>query len=310
MPMVWLMCGFAYDSGGKWLEKDFVVAVISTYPFWIFPLNFIVLLVYRIVRVKYIAWLAYLLPIPFTYAGLDYIGSHVFGSDCYNPNDPRIFYYTPAKDIVDAMMKEDTLTVKKILQVSPQLAYYVEEYHKESLFFFAFWHGKYASVRTMIRMGVSPDICDARDKVLLEHLVTDSVSEKNIYMIKWLIDNGADVNVNARDYAEAKSYTGEGITPLQTLCIMGEDSPELAALLVEHGAEVNVARRRDNEVITALEDAAYFHKYKLVIYLLQHGARRSLRARDYLNHPDEVTPTVLKAWKLINGEPIDSMEEK
>jgi ankyrin repeat protein len=118
------------------------------------------------------------------------------------------------------------------------------------------------------------------------------------------------VNVNARDYVETKSYSGKGITPLQRLCISGEDSPELAALLVEHGAEVNVARRRDNEVITALEDAAYFHKYKLVIYLLQHGARRSLRARDYLNHPDEVTPTVLKAWKLINGEPIDSMEEK
>ena len=312
MPVVWLMCCFAYDSGGISLKKDFIVAVVCSYPLWIIPLNAIVLLVYRLVRVKYVALLAYLLPIPITYAGLNYIDSHVFGSDCYNSDDPRIFHYTPAKELVDAIMKEDTVTVGKIMKKSPELAKYEVEYHEITVFSFAFEHGKYASVRMMIRMGVSPNTIVGKrylQEMLLHSLVSDSLSNKNLYMIKWLIDNGADVNARLNHYGKVRKL-GD-FTPLHSLCFHGGDYPQIAALLVENGADVNAIRiDYEGKEATPLDDAARRDHPKLAIYLLTHGVKRTPSARYYLNHPKEATPDAKKAWELYNAEQVDSIGNK
>ena len=312
MPVVWLTCMFAYDSGGISLKKNFVVAVVCSYPLWIMPLNVIILLVYRLVRVKYVALLVYLLPIPITYAGLNYIDSHVFGSDCYDNDDPRIFHYTPAKELVDAIMKEDTVSVGKIMKKSPELARYVVEYHERTVFDFAFMREKYASVRMMIRMGVSPNtIVGERyfPSMLLNSLVSDSLSNKNLYMIKWLIDNGADVNAQLNHYDKVQEW-GD-FTPLHSLCLHGGDYPQIAALLVENGADVNAIRiDKKGKEVTPLDDAARNNCPKLAIYLLTHGAKRTPSARYDLNHPREATRDALKAWELYNAEQADSIGNK
>ena len=298
MPLIWLTCMFAYDSGGKSLKKDFVVAVICSYPLWIIPLNAIVLLVYR------------LLPIPITYAGLNYIDNHVFGSDCYNSYDPRIFHYTPAKELVDAIMKEDTVTIGKIMKKSPELAKYEVEYHEITVFSFACKLEKYASVRMMIRMGVSPNLVIGENvfqEMLLNKLLSKPLSKKNLYMIKWLIENGADVNAQLNHYDKVQKF-GD-FTPLHTLCLHGGDYPQIAALLVENGADVNAIRiDYEGEETTPLDDAARSNFPKLAIYLLTHGAKRTPSARYYLNHPKEATPDAWKAWELYNSEQVDSIE--
>ena len=309
MPIVWLMCCFAYDSGGISLKKDFVVAVVCTYPLWIIPLNVIVLLVYRFVRVKYVALLAYLLPIPITYAGLNYIDSHVFGSDCYNSYDPRIFHYTPAKELVDAIMKEDTVTVGKIMKKSPELAKYEVECHEITVFGFAFNREKYASVRMMIRMGVSPNTVVGSmsfKNLPLHSLASEPLSKKNLYMIKWLIDNGADVNARLNHYDKVRKF-GD-FTPLHSLCLHGGDYPQIAALLVEKGADVNAIRiDYESKEATPLDDAARNNCPKLAIYLLTHGAKRTPSARYFLSHPQEATPDARRAWELYNAEQVDSI---
>ena len=284
-PFVWLMCGFAYDSpGGLNLQRDFFVAVFASYPIWLNVLTAFVWLVYRLVKNKYIALSVYLLPIPLAWAGSYYIDHAKLPSNLCHSDDPRIYYYTPARDIAEAIMNDDTLTIRKIAKASPRLVNYVEAYHKQPLLFFAYDNKKYASVRELIRNGVNPNTFDPVDGECLLHKLTAAdereythgtklISEDALALFGWLLKNGADVNAKVIKTVE---WSRGGFTPIQCLCEDGVDSQEMARMLIDNGANLNVKRWDDyyKKDFSLLADAFRSVNLNVAIELLQNGVER------------------------------------
>lgn len=88
----------------------------------------------------------------------------------------------------------------------------------------------------------------------------------NCYIIKLLVENGADVNAAPKD----------GFTPLIKTAYYGHF--DIAKLLVENGANVNAASKWDG--FTPLTNAAYNGHFDVVKLLLENGANVNAATED------------------------------
>ena len=81
--------------------------------------------------------------------------------------------------------------------------------------------------------------------------------EVNIYIIKYLIEHGANINKEDR----------KGETPLFNVCRNGNEI--IVKYLVKHGADVNKENKYGK---TPLFDACFSGNEKIVKYIVEHGA--------------------------------------
>jgi cytohesin len=96
-----------------------------------------------------------------------------------------------------------------------------------------------------------------------------AVAMDRIEMVKSFLDKGCDPDVRSAE----KNSGLEGETALLSAAFWGR--PEIAAMLIEHGASVNAKAKGD---VTPLHEAARMRQVEIIEQLLQHGA--NVNAKD------------------------------
>ncbi|HUO32151.1 MAG TPA: ankyrin repeat domain-containing protein [Bryobacteraceae bacterium] len=96
---------------------------------------------------------------------------------------------------------------------------------------------------------------------------------------RFLLEHGADANAPSRDSFLQIRPLGCAVATADVPNPSDDEDTvlELVRVLVAHGADVN-GRRRDG--LTALHSAAYRGHLRVMAYLLEHGADRTLRGYD------------------------------
>jgi ankyrin repeat protein len=95
------------------------------------------------------------------------------------------------------------------------------------------------------------------NNILSDNLIINA-HNNNIGIVKYLIENGVDINIKGK-------FTGK--TALMFAAQIG--SLNMVKYLVEHGADINL---QDLNGDTALKIAAYYDKFEIIKYLVEHGA--------------------------------------
>jgi len=301
-PFVYFISIFAYDCGTDYYLKRYIVGIVVTYPIWILPLNYLALWIYRKSNSHIAGFGTYLIPIAFILAGCTYYYNGALPTYMYYKDDHRLFWNTPASGLADAIIADDTVMIHEILIQTPELVNYSESCHGQSMLFYAFDRGSFASIRQLIRMGAMVNERNKYGESLLHCLCEGKMPSENssIYksmpdtylrLISWLLEHGADVNMPNTN----------GFTPLQTLCLHGPDSPIALSLLIEQGAQTDV-RRLNHEDLEAspLADAIYFKKLQIATELIQSGVERDSIAARYLEWSKDDNQDWYKVWQIFH----------
>jgi len=129
-------------------------------------------------------------------------------------------------------------------------------------------------VERLLRAGISPEEKDREGRTAIINAAIDANEE----IVKALIAAGADLNAQDRNGYTALHFAGQRYRP------------EIAGLLLKHGAEVD---RRDAYGNTPLWRAVFESKGRgdLIRLLLEHGADRNL-ANDSGVSPVQLADTI------------------
>lgn len=152
--------------------------------------------------------------------------------------------------------------------------------------------------KLLIRKGAQPDLPESNGRTPLIHIcekigsilfLNDESTARQLEMVTFLIENGADVNYN----------DAEGLTPLLSAC-RGE-RVDLARLLIEKGSDVDKGDRAD---VTPLMYACRDGHSALVYLLIQKGARINRKDRygaTALKHAHRADRTEIMAYIIKKG---------
>jgi ankyrin repeat protein len=95
----------------------------------------------------------------------------------------------------------------------------------------------------------------------------------NVEMVKYLVDNGADVNLHKKDGYSPLLYCGltigDGFGPYDK----DEEKYQIAKYLVEHGADINYRGKRNRYYSLPITISDAIYKSKMCEYLLKQGAK-------------------------------------
>lgn len=179
-------------------------------------------------------------------------------------NDFRLFQETPAWDLAKAVEDEDEEGICRILKENPQLANYQTPRYGVSLLHLAVAHNKMKSIECLLKAGANVNIRDKEygETPLNLACYNGYSKDKSIKIIKYLIRNGAEINV-----AEVTDSTDMPSSPLMSACFDG--FMEAVILLIDNGADVNYIM---NGEYTALGESLMVNHYKIAYYLLLHNA--------------------------------------
>lgn len=197
-----------------------------------------------------------------------------------------------------ALEKNDTVTVRELLQLNSGLATKTEStYSDKTPIQIAVKKGNRPIVQLLLEHGANVNVgtsysgmdtplwmaYEANDlgmaRLLLEngasvskltYAVLSSAGKGNKPFLQLFLQYGADVDQRESD---------TGFTALHRVCISDTSSAAIATLLISHGADINATSKGFNE--TPLHIAAYHGKLDIIELLIKHGAR--VNARDHIN---------------------------
>lgn len=186
---------------------------------------------------------------------------------------------TATEEIEEIIRTKANNKLEEILQAAPEVANGVTSQGTSYLLYAAYCRNREAI--NMLRKRTLPiDIYEAaaigelaivKDLVENKNVMVNSFSTdgftplglscffKNIDIAKYLIENGADVNLPSKN--EFK------VAPLHSACAIS--NVELATLLLKHGAQVNAKQIGG---VTALHEAAHNGETELAQLLINHKA--------------------------------------
>ncbi|NTE87495.1 ankyrin repeat domain-containing protein [Agrobacterium rubi] len=127
--------------------------------------------------------------------------------------------------------------------------------NKYTLLWYAIQTKNYDAVRELVALGVDPDINAVKPLGTPLNLALTGI---DVELLKAMLDGGLSPNKQA-DYG----------VPLLSRIMVGNNPSDLARLLVERGADVNL---RDDIGDSALSKAIDVRRPDVALYLLEHGA--------------------------------------
>jgi uncharacterized protein len=149
--------------------------------------------------------------------------------------------------LIDAVKAGDVAQVKSILEAQPDLLQEVRGANGESLILLSVYHRQ-------------PDVTEvllAKSPGLNIH---EAAATGNPEAVKQLLQE---------DQTAVNALSPDGFTPLGLACFFNH--PEIARLLVKHGANVN-AVSQNNMQVSPIHSAVAVGNAELVKFLLEHGA--------------------------------------
>lgn len=149
---------------------------------------------------------------------------------------------------------------------------------------------KLAAVRRYVESGADVDALLPQGEVFMQSLLHLAAAQHHLEMMRYLLSKGADPNL-------ANGTNGE--RPLHA-AVSSVDEPEAAALLLEHGAEVDA---RSGPGSTPLHDAVVMGHARIVELLLGHGADPAIETPYMLTDGKPSTAHALCAQQLARGRP-------
>lgn len=270
-PFVWLTSFMIFDRTEYYWSKVFLVIVVDTYPFYLFLLNHFSLFLYRKYSRISISLAVYSIPIVIILCGIVWFNIGPMPSSELDKGDIRNYWFTPASDLASSILKEDTLNIQRILTENPKLKEFRNDFHNESMLFFAFDNGKIEALKTMIECGSDPNELDSHGQSILHILAMGGckirgqetylkTTDLELNFMNWMLTHGADPNLvtggtQFYDYGP-KLY----ITPLQALFYYGPDSSSVLTVLLDHGA----AFRSEEEKLSSIEAAKMRNNKQIV----------------------------------------------
>jgi ankyrin repeat protein len=154
---------------------------------------------------------------------------------------------TTSSPITDAINKGDIIQVKAWLQDQPDRVWETRGPHGESLLLLALYHGQREIADLMLQSKPELDIHEA-------------AATGNLAQVQHLVAAQPDL-VNA--------LSPDGFAPLGYACFFNQ--PEVAAFLIEKGADVN-APSQNAQQVRPIHSAAAARNSDLVALLLEKGA--------------------------------------
>lgn len=319
-PLVWFGSIFVFDhpSDSEYYLLRYIVGIIDSYPLWILPLNGLALWIYHKTNSTIIGLSIYLLPVLLIWGGKTYFYHGQLPTYMYERNDVRLFDQTPAATLAKAIIHEDTLAIDSILTQSPELIDYVEEYHQESMLFYAYDRGAFAAVRHLIQNGADVNEYNANGQTLLHRLCDGEMIEEEIErnflgmrsyallkvmpsqdaeLIQFLLEHGANPNLLT---IERGRWSIPGYTAVQILCFFGPDSPEILTMLIEYGADLAVQRiGYEGQTFGLLYDACCRNEnYQVTFALLEAGVEPDSLTIRYLTNYKDKNESLQKIWHV------------
>jgi uncharacterized protein len=154
---------------------------------------------------------------------------------------------TTTTPIADAIHQGDVLQVKALLQSQPQLAREARGPHGESLLLLALYHGHREIVDLMLQSEPELNIHEA-------------AATGNLARVQQLA---------AAQPESVNAVSPDGFGPLGLACFFNQ--PEVAAYLIDKGADVN-APSQNAQQVRPIHSAAAARNSELVALLLEKGA--------------------------------------
>lgn len=153
-----------------------------------------------------------------------------------NAWDIKIFQNSPYLELAKAVIKEDTNTIKTLVQRdTPSLSYQDEKYGITLLNFAVIWD-KLLSVKQLLELGANPNIRSLQDNgsAFLSACDDFGLLKNGKEILIELIKYGGDVNSVQKKWEYDHYYIGN---PLTISCIYG--NLESVKILIENGADTS-----------------------------------------------------------------------
>lgn len=166
-------------------------------------------------------------------------------SERKDKTDMRIFYQTPAWNLVKAIENDDSSTIKDLIYKNPKLLNFQEPVYGISLIQRAVGRRKYVATKTLIELGVDLNlqskIGDAPIFDAIGYRWGDNNSVEDNSMLQLLLESGANPNIiynYGTNNGEEVNVTEYGTTPLM-YAIAYSYGYQFVQLLVKYGAEID-----------------------------------------------------------------------
>lgn len=168
------------------------------------------------------------------------------------PSDVKIFYYTDIEDLAIAVDKEDSISICKILDKSPELINETEDVFGSTVLSYAVEKDKYISIPILIKYGADPTCCT--DGLLYTYTP-----------IRYSIKKNNDIIFNELLKSSYMVYK-ENLVDALNYCILDEKRSKYYFQMVNLDI---IKYDTDGELInTAIREG----RYDMAIDLLQRGA--------------------------------------
>lgn len=198
--------------------------------------------------------------------------------------DLRLFSAANVWPLAQAVSKDDTVTIVRLLRQEKDLINYQEPKFGESLLLWAVWTNHFASAKSLLQQGANPNLPDTY------HGITPLIYAADKYgtsaYVKLLLAHGADPNLVVKDSLEFMA------TPLIAAAY---NRLESVKLLVGAGAKIDYEAPYQK---SALRAALFQDRVNIVRYLiLEKGAnfKRPIGYTYFNRNPIKVTDA-LRSW--------------
>lgn len=170
-------------------------------------------------------------------------------------NDPLMRFKGKYRKLAEAVEKEDTLAIKKIVKEKGLDINYQEPQFGETLLMWAVQNTKYESCKTLLELGADPNLKSTDNKT--SALMFSAKNYDTSDYLKLLLEYGGNAN-DSSDF--------QGVNYLRTPLIAASSTRlESVKILVERGANVNYISHHHQ---VALRAALGFDKINIARYLL------------------------------------------
>lgn len=187
-------------------------------------------------------------------------------------DDYRLFWETPLKKLAQAVSKEDTNRISKLLKEDKVDINLKEPKFGQTLLILTINNRDFNSCKKLLELGANPHIQNdySGTSAIIEASKNTIEKDLSIKFLKLLLEYGA--NPSDIEKGERKEGNTTRKTPLINACglTLNDESPlEKVKLLVESGADINYKNEYNQ---FALQNTLIFEHYDVAIYLLKKGA--------------------------------------